>query len=207
LTKVKICGITNLEDALAALFSGADALGFIFYKKSPRYITIPKAANISRILPKKILKVGVFVNPTKKEVKLAYRSCKLDMVQLHGEESCGFCSSFKKYKVIKAFKVNKDFDFSKLRKYNVFAYLFDTFSKHSLGGTGRKFDWNLLKKADKIKRPFFLSGGLNLHNINSALKMVNPDWVDLSSAVEVKPGKKDHNKINSFIRKVKCVRG
>jgi phosphoribosylanthranilate isomerase len=203
LVKVKICGITNLEDALAALFSGADAIGFVFYKKSPRYITFKKAANISRILPKKILKVGVFVNSKEKDIKKIAGLCALNMLQFHGEESPEFCARFKKHKVIKAFKVNKNLNFSQVREYKTFAYLFDAFSKYKSGGTGRKFDWNLLKKADRIKRPVFLSGGLNILNVKYALKALKPDWVDVSSALESSPGKKDHRKISDFIRKVK----
>lgn len=203
MVKVKICGITNLEDALAALFSGADALGFVFYKKSPRYITPEKAANIARILPKKILRVGVFVDSKEKDIKRIFRLCGLDMLQFHGEESPEFCSKFKGCKVIKAFRVKKDSDFKKIKRYKIFGYLFDAFVKDKPGGTSRKFDWNLLKKADKIKRPVFLSGGLNCGNVRRALKKVNPDWVDLSSSIEASPGKKDHKKIFDFIRKVK----
>jgi len=206
LAKIKICGITNLEDALAASFSGADAIGFVFYKKSPRYITPKKAANISRILPKGISRIGVFVNPKEKDIKKISRLCALDMLQFHGEESPEFCARFKKYKVIKAFKANKNLDFLQVKKYRTFAYLFDTFSRHKAGGTGRKFDWNLLKKADKIKRPVFLSGGLNSLNVKYALKELKPDWVDVSSAVEAFPGKKDHRKISEFIREVKWKR-
>jgi len=201
--RVKVCGITNLEDALAAFFNGADAIGFVFYKKSPRYITYAEAGNISRILPKKILRVGVFVDAKEDEIKKAARLCGLDMLQFHGEETPGFCSRFKGYKVIKAFRVREGFDLRRLRGYKTFAYLFDAFSKDKAGGTGRKFDWNLLKKADKIKRPVFLSGGLNRRNIKYALKALDPEWVDVSSGVESRPGKKDHKKIEEFIGEIK----
>jgi len=203
MVKVKICGITNLEDALAAFLNGADAIGFIFYKKSPRYITPVKAGKISRILPKKVLKVGVFVNAKEKEIKKAAHLGGLDMLQFHGRESPEFCSRFQGIKIIKAFRVKEDLDLIRLGEYKTYAYLFDTFSKHKAGGTGRKFDWNLLKKADKIKRPVFLSGGLNCRNIRGALKVFNPDWVDVSSGVESRLGKKDHKKIRDFMRKVK----
>ncbi|MFA5287603.1 MAG: phosphoribosylanthranilate isomerase [Candidatus Omnitrophota bacterium] len=203
MVKVKICGITNLEDALAAFISGADAIGFVFYKKSPRYIDPLKARNISRILPKKIKKVGVFVNEKESKIKSISKMCALDMLQFHGSESPEFCSKFKGYKIIKAFRVKDKLELSELKKYKIFAYLFDTFSKYSDGGTGKKFNWNFLPEKGRIEHPVFLSGGLNTRNIKSALKQVNPGWVDISSAVEERPGKKGHRKMRSFIRLVK----
>jgi len=201
--KVKVCGITNLEDALAAFFCGADAIGFIFYKKSPRYIDPLKARRISLILPKKIIRTGVFVDEKEGKVKSIARMCNLDMLQFHGKESPEFCSKFKGYKIIKAFRVKDKLELSELKRYKVFAYLFDTFSKDQAGGTGKKFNWNLLPGKGKIKRSVFLSGGLSIKNVRSALKQVKPEWVDLSSAVEEKPGKKNHRKMRSFIRLVK----
>jgi phosphoribosylanthranilate isomerase len=201
--RIKICGITNLEDALAAFFAGADAIGFVFYKKSPRYINPLKARNISRILPKKILKVGVFVDAKERKIKSISKRCALDMLQFHGSESPEFCLRFKGYKIIKAFRVKDKLELDKVRKYKVSAYLFDAFSKYKAGGTGKKFDWNLLPKKSKMKHPVFLSGGLSSANILPALKQFKPDWVDLSSSVESKPGKKDHKKIRNFIRMIK----
>ncbi len=201
--KVKICGITNLEDALAALFYKADALGFVFFKKSPRYITLAKAANISRILPKKILRVGVFVNANEAQVKKIARRCGLNILQFHGKESPEFCLRFKGYKVVKAFRVGENIDLRTIAEYKTYAYLFDAFVKGRAGGTGKRFDWNLLKKLDKIKRPVFLSGGLNSGNIRRALQLARTDWVDLSSGVESSLGKKDHKKIKNFIAKIK----
>ncbi|MFA5311099.1 MAG: phosphoribosylanthranilate isomerase [Candidatus Omnitrophota bacterium] len=201
--KVKVCGITNLEDALAALFYKADALGFVFFKKSPRYINPAKAANISRILPKKILRAGVFVNARETQVKRIARLCGLNILQFHGEESPGFCLKFKGYKVVKAFRVGKNADLRSIAEYKTYAYLFDTFVGGRAGGTGEKFDWNLFNKLDKIKRPVFLSGGLNSRNVRYALRIIHPDWVDLSSGVESSPGKKDHKKIRNFIAKLK----
>ena len=201
--KVKICGITNLEDALAALLYKADALGFVFFNKSPRYITLAKAANISRILPKKILRVGVFVNAKEAQVKKIARLCGLNILQFHGEESPEFCLRFKGYKVVKAFRVKENIDLGAIAEYKTYAYLFDAFVKGRAGGTGKRFDWNLLKKLDKIKRPVFLSGGLNSGNIRRVLQLARPDWVDLSSGVESSLGKKDHKKIKNFIAKIK----
>ena len=203
MVKVKICGITNLEDALAAFFNGADAIGFVFYNKSPRYIDPIKARNISRILPKEILRVGVFVNEKENKIKKIAKACALDMMQFHGIESPKFCSKFKGYKIIKAFRVGKKLELRQLEEYKTFAYLFDTFVASKIGGTGKKFDWNLLNKAGKIKRPVFLSGGLDNRNVRYALKRIKPDWVDASSSVEAKPGKKDHKKIRNFILEAK----
>ena len=203
MVKVKICGITNLEDALAALFSGADAVGFVFYKKSPRFIQPLKARNISRILPKKILRVGVFVNEKEETVKKIAKVCKLGALQFHGNESPEYCRKFKGYKVIKAFRVSKEIDLGEVSKYKVFGCLFDTFSKAKAGGTGKKFNWNLLKNIDKISGQVFLSGGLTAANVKSAVKKLKPDWVDVSSSVEVRPGKKDHKKIQKFIKAAK----
>jgi phosphoribosylanthranilate isomerase len=200
MVKVKICGITNLEDALAAYFYGADALGFIFYKKSPRYISPLKASKIIRILPKKIYKVGVFVDADIRDIKKIAKLCNLDMVQLHGGESPEYCDRLSGVRVIKAFRVEKDFDFKKVALYKVYARLFDTFSKGLAGGTGVKFNWNLLKNMDKISKPVFLSGGLNSLNVKTAIKKVRPEWVDLCSSLELRPGKKNHKMLKRFMR-------
>ncbi|MDD5409255.1 MAG: phosphoribosylanthranilate isomerase [Candidatus Omnitrophica bacterium] len=201
---MKICGITNLEDALVSLFSGASALGFVFYKKSPRYISPVCARNISRILPKKIIRVGVFVDEDVKTVKKIARLCGLNMLQFHGHEPAAFCRKFKGYKVIKAFPVKDKLDLSKISEYKGCACLFDTYLKGKPGGTGKKFNWNLLRKLDRIKAPVFLSGGLTAGNVGEAIKLLKPDWVDVSSALESRPGKKDHRKIKEFM--VKCSR-
>ncbi len=203
MVKVKICGITNLEDALAAFFSGADAIGFVFYKKSPRCIASLKASRISKILPNSIKRVGVFVNSPERQIKEIARKCNLDMLQFHGDETPDFCSRFLRFKVIKAFRVSRGFDFSKLLKYKRCSFLFDGFIKNKYGGTGRKFDWSLLKDKAKIRREVFLSGGLNTSNVKKALKIVKPDWVDVSGGVELAPGIKSHKKIKEFINLVK----
>jgi len=203
LVKIKICGITNLEDALASLFSGADAIGFVFYKKSPRYISPLKARNIARILPKKIMRVGVFVDEDIKTVKKTARLCSLDMLQFHGNESSGYCRKFKGYKIIKAFSVKEGLDLAKISEYKGCGCLFDSYSKKLPGGTGKKFNWHLLKKLDKIKKPVFLSGGLTAANVAKAIKLLKPDWVDVSSALERAPGKKDIKKIKKFIQAVR----
>ena len=223
MVKAKICGITNLEDALASFFAGADALGFVFYKKSPRYINPSQACNISRILPKKIKRVGVFVNADISAVKRIAKLCGLDMLQFHGQESYSYCQKFKGYKVIKAFRINKPKDLSNLSKYKTFAYLFDSYSDTKFGGTGNKFNWKILVQSARIKpvkvspgemlerlqvrlgresmKPvIFVSGGLTASNVRQAVKLLKPDWVDVSSSLESRPGKKDHQKIKRFIQ-------
>ena len=201
MVKVKLCGITNLEDALASFLYGADAIGFVFYKKSQRYISPQKAANISAILPKRILRVGVFVDEKAEKVKEAARACRLDMLQFHGNESPAYCRKFKGYKVIKAFRVEERIDPDEVRRYKTYAYLFDTYSKSNPGGTGEKFNWKLLAQTAKMKRIVFLSGGLGSGNVRKAVKLLKPDWVDASSLLESKPGKKDHKKIKEFIER------
>ena len=203
MVSVKICGITNLEDALISFFSGADALGFVFYKKSPRYIRPLKAANILRILPKKIKRVGVFVDEKVSSVKKIARLCGLDMLQFHGQESPQYCDKFKGYKVIKAFRINKPGDLEVTIKYKTFAYLFDSFSKTKFGGTGNKFNWKILAQAARMKPQVFLSGGLTAGNVRRAVKLLKPDWVDVSSSLELKPGRKDQRKIKNFMQRIK----
>ncbi len=203
--KVKVCGITNLEDALAGFFAGADALGFVFYKKSPRYICPDKAANISGILPKKIKRVGVFVDEKVSTVKKIAKLCGLDMLQFHGQESVQYCEKFKGYKVIKAFRISGKKDIEGISKYKTFAYLFDSFSKDRFGGTGNKFNWKILQQAATIKPVVFLSGGLTAGNVGKAVALLKPDWVDVSSSLELNPGKKDYKKMRKFIQRVRSA--
>jgi phosphoribosylanthranilate isomerase len=211
MVKVKICGITNLEDALGSFFAGADALGFVFYKKSPRNIDLQLAKNISRLLPKKILRVGVFVDEDIPTVERIARACSLDMLQFHGQESPAYCQKFKGYKIIKAFRVAKKEDLNKVSQYNTTAYLFDSFSNSLAGGTGNKFNWKILAQSAriepikvgraKIKKPdIFISGGLTAGNVCKAIELLKPDWVDVSSSLELRPGKKDYQKIKKFMQ-------
>lgn len=205
MVKVKICGITNQEDANKAAKAGCDALGFLFYKKSPRYISPRKAMEIIRRLPKKVIKIGVFVNAKEKTIIRIAKTCGLDILQFHGNESPEFCAKFKEYKVIKSFRVKDKFDLTRILKYNTFAYLFDAFVKSKPGGTGRSFDWDLLKYLDNVRQPIFLSGGLNGRNVSRAIKIARPDWVDASSSLEIRPGKKDSKKIKEFVKIAKSV--
>jgi len=201
--KVKICGITNLEDALNSVKAGCNALGFVFYRKSPRYITPDKASRIIKHLPSDILKMGVFVNAEEKTIKRIARLCSLDMLQFHGNESPEFCKKFKGYKIIKAFRVKDRIKLENLLNYKIFAYLFDTFVKSKMGGTGKKFNWVLVRNLKGLRKPIFLSGGLNAKNVKEAIRQVRPNWLDVSSSVEIKPGKKDPKKVKEFIEAAK----
>lgn len=206
MVRVKICGITNLEDAQASVDAGCDALGFVFYKKSPRYITPKKAQNIIRNLPKKIKKIGVFVNAQEKEIRRIAKLCHLDMLQFHGNESPGFCKRLHNYRIIKAFRIKDRINLEEILKYRTFAYLFDTFINSKFGGTGKKFNWRLLGQMDDLKHPVFLSGGLTRRNVKEAIKYVHPDWVDASSSVEIRPGKKNCKKVRKFIETIRKAR-
>jgi phosphoribosylanthranilate isomerase len=201
--KVKICGITNLKDALDSVAAGCDAIGFVFYKKSPRYINPLKAREIAAKLPQRIIKIGVFVNDTKRNIVKIAKVCRLDMIQFHGHESAQFCRKFRDYKIIKAFRIKDSINKKEVSRYKTFAYLFDTFNKFTAGGTGNSFDWEIISKIDWIKKKVFLSGGLNEHNLQKATKIVQPDWLDVSSSVEERIGKKDKHKLERFIQAAK----
>jgi len=200
MVKIKICGITNLGDALSCVKAGCDALGFVFYRKSRRYISPIKAKLIAEELPRGIIKIGIFVNAREKTIKRIAKVCRLDMLQFHGDESPEFCLRFKGYKVIKAFRIKDKVDLGRISRYRVSAYLFDTFSGSKMGGTGRRFDWGLLSG---VKGSIFLSGGLTKENVRMAIKLISPSWVDVSSSVEVSPGKKDFRKVKQFISQVR----
>ncbi|MFH1459284.1 MAG: phosphoribosylanthranilate isomerase [Candidatus Omnitrophota bacterium] len=197
--KVKICGITNLADALNAADLGADALGFIF-AQSPRQITPDQAAKIIKKIPPFVSKVGVFVNNSRKEILSILNKCPLDVLQFHGEETDNYCAFFRKYcKIIKAVRVINKTSLGILKKYsNIDAFLFDTFKKGIYGGTGESFDWKILKNI-KTKVPVIISGGLNLNNLKTAIKLTRPYGVDICSGVETRAGKKNIKLIAQII--------
>ena len=203
ITKVKICGITNLEDAKWCVEAGADFLGFVFYKKSKRYLRPLSAKKIIERLPKAVLKVGVFVNQAPVEVKKIAEICSLDLLQFHGDESPDYLKSFKACKTIKAFRLKERFSVTELKRYRQTLFLFDTFKKEAFGGTGEVFDWRLLLPLKKIKTPFIVSGGLTPGNVVPLIEKIQPFAVDVSSGVEVSPGKKDHRLVKSFIGAVR----
>ena len=193
----KICGITNLDDANVAVENGASAIGFIFYEKSPRTISINNAKSISKHLPKTIARVGVFVNHEKDFIRLAISEVPLDMIQLHGDETPDFCNQFD-VPILKALRIKNEASLSVMDQYDVAVFLLDTFSNDQYGGTGETFDWSVLNR--KYKTPIILSGGLNSENILDAIDAVNPSAVDVNSGVESFPGKKDYNKLKSLFK-------
>jgi phosphoribosylanthranilate isomerase len=197
-TKVKICGITNLADAQAAVTAGADALGFNFYEKSPRYVALNAAAKISKQLPPFVMRVGLFVNAPEDFVLRAIRESGLTMLQFHGDETPEFCSQFGLMSM-KAFRMRGPETLQQIPQYQTEAYLLDAFSSATFGGTGEKFNWDLAVEAQKFGKPIFLAGGLTPENVAEAVRKVHPFGVDVSSGVESAPGKKDHAKIKAFV--------
>ncbi|MGA2801723.1 MAG: phosphoribosylanthranilate isomerase [Verrucomicrobiota bacterium] len=205
-TRVKICGITNLTDAQVAVEAGADALGFVFYEKSPRFISIETAAEISKQLPPFILRIGVFVNAPKEEIVRAIGECGLSLLQFHGDEPPEFCTQFDLMSM-KAFRIRDTGSLKELPKYKTDAWLLDAYSSDTLGGTGGVFNWDLAVEAQKTGRPIFLAGGLTPENVAEAIQKVRPFGVDVSSGVESSPGKKDHAKMRAFIHAAKTAAG
>jgi phosphoribosylanthranilate isomerase len=203
-TRVKICGITNLADAQAAVAVGADALGFNFYEKSPRYVSLKTAAAISKQLPPFVMRVGVFVNAPEDFVLRAIAEGGLTMLQFHGDEPPEFCTQFGLMSM-KAFRIRDESSLAELPEYATDAYLLDAYSSEARGGTGEKFNWNLAIEAQKFGKPIFLAGGLTPKNVADAVRKVKPFGVDVSSGVESAPGKKDHAKLKAFIVAAKSV--
>ena len=198
MTRVKICGITSKDDALKAVEVGAWALGFIFYRKSPRFVSPYKIKKIIDALPPFVTPVGVFVNQNEGAIKDIVEFCGIHTVQLHGDETTQACGRLaKKYQVIKAFRVRDGFNLSNLSSYPVAAFLFDTFEESAFGGTGKTFNWDIIKDK-KFSKPVILSGGLNPENVGKAVQEVSPYAVDVSSGVEKKPGKKDFRLLEAF---------
>ena len=197
--RIKICGITNKEDALAAAHLGADALGFVF-APSPRRILAESAREIIKALPPFVKTVGVFADEDPERVSSIAAMCGLDLLQLHGSESVDYCSSFDR-RVIKAVRLQSRDELKNLSKYvNVVdALLLDTYLPNKLGGTGITFDWKLAAEARRYGR-IILAGGLNPENVAAAISMVKPYAVDASSGLEKSPGVKDHEKMTQFMR-------
>ncbi len=200
--KVKICGITNSEDAQLAVSFGAWALGFIFYKKSSRAVSPTKVRNIIRELPPFVEPVGVFVNLKEGAVKQIADFCGIKTLQFHGDETPDYFRRFRNYKVIKAFRVKENFDISNVSSFPVSAYLFDTYQENEFGGTGTTFNWEKIT-GKKFAKPVILSGGLNPQNIKDAIQVVQPYAVDVSSGVEKTPGKKSFGLLTEFFEAIK----
>jgi len=201
--QIKICGITNIEDALLCAECGADALGFIFYEKSKRFIKNDQAAYIIKSLPPFIAKVGVFVDESFEKINKTIKETGLSCIQLHGDELPEFVQKFS-LPVIKAFRVDNIFDWSKIEKYQNCKILLDAFSQNEMGGTGTSFDWKLIP--DGIKNKIILSGGISIDNLEFVFNEIKPAAVDLSSSLESAPGIKDHQKVKEFLNKLNRLR-
>lgn len=202
MTKVKICGITNLEDALISAKFGADALGFNFYEKSPRYVLPETAREIIEQLPENILKVGVFVNEDLEKIVEIAETAKLNALQLHGEETPEFAKVLKEktnLEIIKAFRVSPKFQPEDVLQYEVDAILLDAYNPKERGGTGETFDWEIAKKVQEIFPKMYLAGGLSQDNIAKAILEVKPFAVDACSCLEIEKGKKDKPILINFI--------
>lgn len=200
--KVKICGITNTEDAQAAVAAGADLLGFVFYDGSPRHVTVEQAAAIARTVPPFVVRVGLFVNAPEALVGEAMSACGLQLLQFHGDETPEYCRQFGAMSM-KAFRVQDAATIRTLPEYPTDAWLLDAFVPGQRGGTGHSFNWELAIEAVKLGKPVFLAGGLTPENVAEAVRKVQPYGVDVSSGVESAPGKKDHAKVRAFIAAAK----
>jgi phosphoribosylanthranilate isomerase len=204
MTRIKICGITREQDLHAVASSGADALGLVFYEKSPRHVTLPQAVKLAHAVPPFVTVVGLFVNPSADYVRELLAKVPLDVLQFHGEESPEFCRQFGK-PYLKAIRVKAGVDLVECaaRYADARGLLLDAFVEGTQGGTGESFDWALIPQ--KLALPVILSGGLHAGNVAEAIGQVRPYAVDVSSGVEAGKGIKDAAKIVAFIKEVKDV--
>ena len=196
--RVKICGITNIADALAAVEAGADALGFMFFAESKRNLSFESAAVIVRELPPFVSKVGVFVNAREEVIRHALETTGIDTLQFHGDEPPDFCARFN-LKVIKAFRVRDRTSLDQCLAYRSHAWLLDSDVPGQAGGTGVAFDWSVAAQAAQLSRMVILAGGLKVETVAEAVRKVRPYAVDVSSGVESEPGRKDPGKVREFI--------
>jgi phosphoribosylanthranilate isomerase len=207
MVKVKVCGITNLEDALAAVAAGADALGFNFYRRSPRYIAPEAARRIISELPPaaEVLCVGVFVNEDSAATvaRMAAESG-VGAVQLHGDESPEYCVALGGQRVIKALRVGEDFAPEQATAYRAESVLLDAYSARARGGTGETFDWELARRTREVVAQLYLAGGLTVENVADALTAVRPYAVDVCSGVELAAGRKDAARVRAFVSAVRA---
>ena len=203
--RVKICGITNYQDASAAIRYGADALGFIF-AASPRQITPEKAWEIICAIPPLIMTVGVFIDEDPAIIREITDFCGLNLVQLHGDETPDLCQEMMPY-TIKALRIKNELSLESIGPYHgkVRALLLDNYSKETIGGTGKTFDWGLATRIKRLGMPIILSGGLGPSNIERAISTVRPYAVDVNSGVEERPGKKSHTLMNKLMEKVRST--
>ena len=202
MVRVKICGNVTLKDTMAAVEAGADAVGFVFYARSPRVVSPKAVAAIVSHLPPFVTPVGLFVNEKPEVVRQIASDCGIRLVQLHGEESPQYCAELK-LPVLKGIRVRTREDVANLSAYRVDAILLDAYVEGMAGGTGTTFDWSLAVEA-KAWGPIVLAGGLTPDNVGEAISRVRPYGVDVSSGVESSPGAKDHAKVKAFVEAVKC---
>ncbi|MGD9564353.1 MAG: N-(5'-phosphoribosyl)anthranilate isomerase [Pyrinomonadaceae bacterium] len=208
MTKVKICGITNLEDARLSVEFGADMIGFNFFAGSKRFVDAEYAESIAERLVTPVTKVGVFVNQSIEDILDAEGIVELDVIQLHGNESSDFVSELRTKsfaKIIKVFRVGPNFRTVEIDDYAVDAIMLDSCSNTEFGGTGETFDWRLAAEVATVAKDFYLAGGLNSANVAEAIRLVKPYAVDVASGVESSPGKKDPKKVEAFIKNVKSA--
>jgi len=198
-TRTKICGITRLEDAKASVRAGCDALGFVFYKESPRYIALDAFKVIVKELPPFVTKTALFVNADPAEIEEAIQSGFVNVLQFHGDETPDFCRQFN-FPYIKAVAVSSSVDLIQYAKdfHDAEALLLDAYHEHLKGGTGQTFDWNLIPQS--LSKPIVLAGGLTVDNVKEAIKKVKPYAVDVSGGVEESKGIKNSLKIQAFIK-------
>lgn len=205
--KVKICGLTNAEDAAVAVEAGADAVGFVFHKKSPRCAETAAVKAIVKELPPFVFPIGVFVNEDAKVVRDIMDSCGLALAQLHGDETAAYCEMLGR-PVLKAIRLRDRRSFLALAEFQgragVRGFLVDAFSPDAYGGTGQVADWALAAEAATVAR-ILLAGGLTPGNVAQAIEQVRPYGVDVSSGVEASPGRKDHEKVRAFVQAVRLV--
>ena len=199
---VKICGITSEADALAAAEAGADAIGLMFYEGSSRHVTLEQAKAISAALPPHVMRVGVFVNAEEAFVHQALTECMLNILQFHGDETPEECSRYP-VMTLKAFRVQGEETLAQLEAYPSAGYLLDAYVKDALGGTGATFNWDLAVRAQEFGKPIFLAGGLTPENVVEAVRKVQPFGVDVSSGVEIEPGRKDAEQMRTFVAAAK----
>ena len=204
MTRIKICGITREEDALAVASCGANAIGLVFYQKSPRHVTMQQAAQLAAAIPPFVTRVGLFVNPSEEEVRNVLHQVPLDVLQFHGEEAPEFCAQFGR-SYLKAVRVKAGVDLIQCaaRYRSAQGLLLDAYVEGTHGGTGESFDWALIPH--DLPLPVILSGGLHAGNVAQAIKQVRPYAVDVSSGVEAEKGIKDAAKIAAFINEVNNI--
>lgn len=203
--KVKVCGVTKLDNAMECVEVGVDALGLNFYEPSPRFLSIEKAAEITRHLPPFVARVGLFVDSDEDFVRETIDRTGINTLQFHGNETPEFCSKFAPMKVIKAFRMQGSQTLNELAQYNVDAFLLDSFAPDSPGGTGMIFNWELAREAKDEGKPIILAGGLDPENIAEAIHETWPYAVDVASGVESEKGVKDIRLVRRLIETVRQV--